>query len=47
MQLLALLGKDTEPFGVAKTIETILLDLGKDAKLARNGLNNWEVEEGQ
>jgi serine protease Do len=38
--------KEIEPIGVAKTIETILKDLGKDIKLARNGTNNWEVEEG-
>jgi serine protease Do len=38
--------KETEPIGVAKTIEGILKDLGKDSKLARNGVNNWEVEEG-
>ena len=39
--------KDTEPIGIAKTIEAILRDLGKDVRLARNGLNNWEVQEGQ
>jgi serine protease Do len=38
--------KETEPVGVAKTIETVLKTLGKDIKLARNGPNNWEVEEG-
>jgi serine protease Do len=38
--------KEAEPVGVAKTIEGILKDLGKDIKLARNGVNNWEVEEG-
>jgi serine protease Do len=38
--------KEPEPTGVAKTIESILRDLGKDIKLARNGPNNWEVEEG-
>jgi serine protease Do len=38
--------KEIEPVGVAKTIETILKDLGKDIKLARNGANSWEVEEG-
>ncbi len=32
--------------GVAKTVEDILQALGKDVKLARNGANNWEVEEG-
>ncbi len=38
--------KEAEPIGVAKTIEGVLKDLGKDIKLARNGPNNWEVEEG-
>jgi len=38
--------KEIEPGGVAKTIETVLKSLGKDIKLARNGTNNWEVEEG-
>jgi serine protease Do len=38
--------KEVETVGVAKTIEGILKDLGKDIKLARNGVNNWEVEEG-
>jgi serine protease Do len=38
--------KEIETIGVAKTIEGILKDLGKDIKLARNGANNWEVEEG-
>jgi serine protease Do len=38
--------KEAEPVGVAKTMEGILKDLGKDIKLARNGANNWEVEEG-
>ena len=38
--------KEIEATGVAKTIEGILKDLGKDIKLARNGVNNWEVEEG-
>lgn len=38
--------KEVEVVGVAKTIETILKELGKDIKLARNGVNNWEVEEG-
>ena len=31
---------------IAKTIEEILVSLGRDIKLARNGLNNWEVFEG-
>ena len=38
--------KETESTGVAKTIELVLKSLGKDIKLARNGANNWEVEEG-
>ncbi len=38
--------KEVEPTGVAKTIENILKDLGKDAKLARSGTNIWEAEEG-
>jgi len=47
VQLLELPEKESEPYGIAKTIEAILRDLGKDVKLARNGQNNWEVEEGQ
>lgn len=38
--------QEIEPVGIAKTIEGILKDLGKDTKLARNGPNNWEVMEG-
>lgn len=38
--------KEAEVIGVAKTVEDILKELGKDIKLARNGVNNWEVEEG-
>ena len=38
--------KETEPVGVAKTIEEILKALGKDVKLAREGQNNWSVKEG-
>jgi len=38
--------KEPETVGVAKTIETVLKELGKDVKLARNGVNNWEVTEG-
>jgi serine protease Do len=38
--------KEAETAGVAKTIETILKELNKDIKLARNGVNNWDVEEG-
>ncbi len=38
--------KEAEAVGVAKTIEEILKELGKDIKLTRNGPNNWEVKEG-
>jgi serine protease Do len=38
--------KEPEPVGVGKLIEDILKSLGKDVKLARNGLNRWEVREG-
>lgn len=38
--------KEPEPVGVSKTIETVLKELGKDIKLARNGVNYWEVTEG-
>lgn len=38
--------KEVEPVGVAKTIEDILKELGKDIKLSRDGTNRWEVKEG-
>jgi serine protease Do len=38
--------KEPEPVGVAKVIEEILKDLGKDVKLAREGANQWSVKEG-
>jgi serine protease Do len=40
--------QETEPksVGVARTIEEILLELGKDIKLSRSGPDNWEVREG-
>src|ERR1044071_4692811 len=38
--------KETEPVGVAKTVEEILKELGKDVKLAREGQHNWSVKEG-
>ncbi len=38
--------KQAEPVGTAKTIEEILKELGKDARLAREGVNNWGVKEG-
>lgn len=38
--------KEVEAIGAAKTIEEILKELGKDVKLAREGVNNWSVKEG-
>jgi Trypsin-like serine proteases, typically periplasmic, contain C-terminal PDZ domain len=38
--------QEVAPTGVAKTIEDILKELGKDIKLARDGVNRWEVREG-
>ena len=38
--------KETEAVGAAKTIEEILKELGKDVKLAREGVNAWSVKEG-
>ena len=38
--------KETQPLGVAKTIEEILHGLGKDIKLSREGNNRWEIKEG-
>lgn len=38
--------KEPEPAGIAKTVEEILKDLGKDVKLAREGVNQWSVKEG-
>ncbi|MGC4035525.1 MAG: trypsin-like peptidase domain-containing protein [Chitinophagaceae bacterium] len=38
--------KEVEPVGTAKLIEDILRQLGKDVKLAREGVNNWTVKEG-
>ncbi|MEL6720276.1 MAG: serine protease, partial [Bacteroidota bacterium] len=35
-----------EPVGVPKTVEEILLRTGHEVKLARRGLNNWEIQEG-
>lgn len=34
------------PVGAAKTIEEILRELGKDVRLAREGVNTWSVKEG-
>ncbi len=38
--------KEAEPTGAAKTIEDILKELGKDVRLAREGVNTWSVKEG-
>ncbi|HMG67465.1 MAG TPA: trypsin-like peptidase domain-containing protein [Chitinophagaceae bacterium] len=38
--------KEMEPIGVAKTVEEILKELGKDVKLARERQNSWSVKEG-
>lgn len=38
--------REAKPVGVAKVVEEILRDLGKDVKLARDGNNNWSVKEG-
>ena len=38
--------KEIEAVGAAKTIEEILKELGKDVKLAREGVNTWSVKEG-
>ncbi len=38
--------KESKPVGVAKTVEEILSELGKDVKLARESHNNWSVKEG-
>lgn len=38
--------QERKPVGIAKTVEAILEDLGKDVKLARDGANNWSVKEG-
>jgi serine protease Do len=38
--------KEVEPVGSAKLIEDILKELGKDVRLAREGVNHWSVREG-
>jgi serine protease Do len=38
--------REAKPLGVAKIVEDILQELGKDVKLARDGNNNWSVKEG-
>jgi serine protease Do len=37
---------DYEPIGAARLVESILKAIGKDVKLAREGVNNWSVKEG-
>ncbi|WP_407524411.1 trypsin-like peptidase domain-containing protein [Lacibacter sp. MH-610] len=46
IQLPELPKEEYEPVGAAKTIETILKQLGKDVRLAREGVNIWSVKEG-
>ncbi len=38
--------KEVELVGAAKTIEDILLELGKNVRLSREGTNTWTVKEG-
>ena len=38
--------KEAEPMGVAKLVEDILRELGKDVRLARDGANMWSVKAG-
>lgn len=38
--------REIKPVGVAKIVEEILTELGKDVKLARDSTNNWSVKEG-
>jgi serine protease Do len=38
--------KEAKPVGIAKSVEEILRELGKDVKLSRDGNNNWSVKEG-
>ncbi len=38
--------RESKPVGIAKAVEEILGELGKDVKLARDGNNNWSVKEG-
>jgi serine protease Do len=38
--------KEIEAVGAARTIEEILRELGKDVRLAREGVNSWSVKEG-
>ncbi|HVG16101.1 MAG TPA: trypsin-like peptidase domain-containing protein [Chitinophagaceae bacterium] len=38
--------RESKPVGIAKMVEEILSELGKDVKLARDSNNNWSVKEG-
>jgi serine protease Do len=38
--------REAKPVGIAKTVEEILRELGKDVKLSRDGNNTWSVKEG-
>lgn len=38
--------EEYEPIGTPYTIEQMLEELGHSVKLARRGLNNWEIQEG-
>lgn len=38
--------REAKPVGIAKSVEEILKELGKDVKLTRDGTNNWSVKEG-
>lgn len=38
--------KGYEPTGVPKTIEEILVQTGHEVRLARRGMNEWEIEQG-
>lgn len=38
--------KEMQPVGAAKNIEEILKEMGKDVRLAREGINHWTVKEG-
>ena len=46
VKLLQIPEKEAELMGVAKLIEDILKELGKDVRLARDGANQWSVKEG-
>jgi serine protease Do len=46
VQLIPQNENEYEPVGTAKTIEDILKELGKDVRLAREGVNQWSVKEG-